>query len=185
MRNFMQGFFGSVTLVAVFILAILVNTVYEKSTLHVELTLPAQESTPYLQYVYNDAEIKCLQENMFYEARNQGDKGMLMVGFVTMHRAFANKNHTICGAVHTKGSCDFSWTCTKKKQDIDWKSPLTIRAWEQANTLSIELLVAVEKDFTQGANFYHTKSCNPYWSHAKGFVYLGMINDHKLYRYDG
>lgn len=188
MRNFIEGFFGAAsTLILALVCSYTANHVYEQNTtVHVELILPKKTySQPYLQYVFNDEEIKCLEQNMFYEARNQGDVGMLMVGFVTMHRMEKSKDHTICNSVHTKHSCSFSWTCAKKKQEVDWNSIITKRAWERSQALTIALLVGNEVDFTKGANFYHTKSVNPYWSHAKGFMYLGTINDHKLYRFDG
>jgi len=59
-------------------------------------------------------ELKCLADNIYYEAATEPYEGRLAVATVTINRMH-NRNFpkTICGVVYQKSetACAFSWTC--------------------------------------------------------------------------
>jgi len=52
--------------------------------------------------------MKCLTDNVYYEARGEPVKGQMLVARVTLNRAKLYYNGDICKAVYSKGQ--FSWT---------------------------------------------------------------------------
>ena len=58
---------------------------------------------------YDKREFKCLSDNIYHEARGEGDKGMRLVGHVTLNRALSSKYPSnLCKVVYQ--SNQFSWT---------------------------------------------------------------------------
>ena len=98
-----------------------------------------------LEVNFDIEEARCLAENIYHEARNQGTAGWLAVAAVTMNRVIDNRfPNTICEVVfqaETKESwktkskkdilaserifypirhrCQFSWYCDGKSDDIN------------------------------------------------------------------
>ena len=116
-------------------------------------------------------EIDCLAQNMYFEARNQSDEGLLAVGFVTINRTKTDKfSKTICGVIHeaefypkknkkginvpVKGKCQFSWYCDGKKDIIKDQE-----TWTRVYNLAYHLYLYhdIMEDLTAGATYYHTK----------------------------
>ena len=69
-----------------------------------------------------EAELLCLQTNMYFEARNQGAEGMIAVAWVTFNRVKSNHfRDSICEVVYRartnsrgqpiRNRCQFSWYC--------------------------------------------------------------------------
>lgn len=115
-------------------------------------------------------QIKCLADNIYHEARGEGDNGMLAVGNVTMNRVKSKHYpNTICGVVWQYKQ--FSWTLNKPKIN-------DIKSYKKS--LKIANKAITGNDITNGALFFHTKDRIPYWAKSKKFI--KRIKNHLFYR---
>ena len=148
-------------------------------------------------------EARCLAENIYHEARDQGTAGWLAVAAGTLNRATDDRfPDTICGVVFqaetkeswtTKGKdvpeiervfypvrhrCQFSWYCDGKADDIN-----NISVYMEIMSLTRLLLTSqfMMFDITDGATFYHADSITPSW--AKSKTKTIEIGDHIFYRW--
>ena len=148
-------------------------------------------------------EARCLAENIYHEARDQGTAGWLAVAAVTLNRATDDRfPDTICGVVFqaetkeswtTKGKdvpeiervfypvrhrCQFSWYCDGKADDIN-----NISVYMEIMSLTRLLLTSqfMMFDITDGATFFHADSITPSW--AKSKTKTIEIGDHIFYRW--
>ena len=149
-------------------------------------------------------EARCLAENVYHEARNQGTAGWLAVASVTMNRVIDNRfPNTICEVVFqaetkeswkTKGKkdilaserifnpirhrCQFSWYCDGKSDDIN-----NVSIYMEIMQFSRLILTSqvMMFDITDGATFYHADSITPSW--AKSKIKTIEIGDHIFYRW--
>ena len=149
-------------------------------------------------------EARCLAENIYHEARDQGTAGWLAVAAVTLNRVTDDRfPNTICGVVFqaetieswtTKSKkdipdaerifypvrhrCQFSWYCDGKSDDIN---QITI----YMEILSLTRLLLTSQmmmfDITDGATFYHADYVTPSW--AKSKTKTIEIGDHIFYRW--
>ena len=148
-------------------------------------------------------EARCLAENIYHEARDQGTAGWLAVAAVTLNRATDDRfPDTICGVVFqaetkeswtTKGKdvpeiervfypvrhrCQFSWYCDGKADDINHISIyLEIMTFTKL-LLSSQMMMF---DITDGATFYHADYVTPSWARSK--IKTIEIGDHIFYRW--
>lgn len=109
-------------------------------------------------------ELKCLTDNVYFEARGESFEGQVAVARVTLNRVglFAP---TVCKVVYQKKQ--FSWTGKgyRVTDAYAWE-----RAWHAA-------WHAREYDFK--ATHFHTKQVKPYWS--KKLTRITTINNHIFY----
>jgi spore germination cell wall hydrolase CwlJ-like protein len=74
---------------------------------------------------YSTADVECVAQAMYREARGEGDRGQFAVGYVVMNRKNSKDfPSTVCGVVYQgkrEHMCQFSWVC-KKDPKIDWKN---------------------------------------------------------------
>ena len=148
-------------------------------------------------------EARCLAENIYHEARDQGTAGWLAVAAVTLNRATDDRfPDTICGVVFqaetkeswtTKGKdvpeiervfypvrhrCQFSWYCDGKADDINHISiHLEIMTFTKLLLTSKIMMF----DITDGATFYHADYVTPSWAKSKQKTI--EIGDHIFYRW--
>ena len=113
-------------------------------------------------HLANNRELKCLADNIYYEAGNQSTTGKLAVAAVTINRVNSPKfPKSVCSVVYqrTKRVCQFSWVCEGKK---------SVRSAQQY----AESKKVAEKVLFSGANhgilsrnvlFYHADYVNPRW----------------------
>ncbi len=112
----------------------------------------------------------CLAEAMYYEARDQGWRGMLAVGIVIQNRVRdARYPGTICGVVKqgryrngnpVRHKCQFSYYCDGKPE-----RPAEKRPWSAARDLAILLTTTeVEVAGLEDATHYHATWVKPSWS---------------------
>lgn len=142
-------------------------------------------------------EITCLAQNMYFEARNQTDEGLLAVGFVTLNRTKEDKfSKTICGVIHEaefypkrnkkgidipiKNKCQFSWYCDGKKDVI-----VDTDTWNHVYDLAFHLYLYQDtmKDITGGATYYNTKNIKR--KPEIGAIKTVLIKDHVFYKVEG
>lgn len=149
----------------------------------------------------DEASVRCLQRNLYFEARNQGVDGQVAVAWVTINRV--NSRHypnTICDVVHqgvhrngvpVRHQCKFSWYCDGKSD-----TAYDTRAWEIAGEIAYHMVEnclvqsteVCPVDQTGGALYYHTEyvpgsnppeKLEPSWS--KVYTASTQINSHIFY----
>lgn len=111
----------------------------------------------------NSGELKCLADNIYFEAGNQSSKGKLAVAAVTMNRVNSPKfPKSVCSVVYqrTGRTCQFSWVCEGKKR---------VRSREQyseAKRIAENVLLYGAHRGILGNNvlFYHADYVNPRWN---------------------
>ena len=150
-----------------------------------------------LSYDYVD-EVKCLAQNIYFEARDQTIKGQIAVALVTLNRVESRQfPNTICKVIHQasrysngklkKHKCHFSWYCDGKsdipRDRIAWKVSKTIaRAMLRRTGANIKHFGKKwdMKDFLNGAKYYHRIDVNPYWNNK--MIKVMTIGDHIFWK---
>ena len=130
-------------------------------------------------------DLKCMAENIYYEAGNQSYVGKLAVGQVVLNRVKTpGYPNTVCKVIY-EGSqsaqtsiCQFSWLCDADRKAINKSSEY----WKQSLKAASELLARQGSilDITEGATNYHASYVNPAWS--KQLHYVATIDQHIFYR---
>lgn len=117
------------------------------------------ESNPEPVISYSNREFKCLADNIYHEARGEGDLGMRLVGDVTVNRALSDRfPDDICRVVYQPSQ--FSWTRFKKS--ITERS-----AYRKAERIAKQTLHR-ERDRSYGAlYFFGHRVTTPAWSWYK------------------
>lgn len=127
------------------------------------------------------SEFHCLQQNIYFEARDQSELGQRAVAWVTLNR-MAHKKYpnTICKVVWQRKQ--FSWTHDGKK-DEPGKNVLEQRAWEKAGDIARMVLNRWYNNGespVNGAIMFHADYVNPYWN--KKYKRVTKIDDHIFYK---
>jgi len=117
-----------------------------------------------------DAAVRCMAENLYYEAANQSLPGILAVGHVTLNRARAARLD-VCAVVHAPSQ--FSWTLQRERANPD---PV---AFAGMLDLARGLLRSPGPDPTHGATYYHATYVSPAW--ARGMRRTTKIGAHVFY----
>ncbi|XOV83371.1 MAG: cell wall hydrolase [bacterium] len=119
----------------------------------------------------------CLALAMYWEARGEGEQGMLAVGSVVQNRVDSQLfPDTVCEVVKQGGEkpgCQFSWWCDGKSD-----RPTNKKVWRQAQILASQLLKGRFDDPTRGALFFHHVSLEQPWDRPR----TRRIGDHYFYR---
>ncbi len=112
--------------------------------------------------VYSRADLDCLSEALYFEARGTTIEGERAVGEVILNRAADPRfPDSICGVIDQRyrGSCQFSYRCDSIPNDV-YNEPSSLA---QARAISMELLTNRGEDITNGALFFHAASMRPGW----------------------
>lgn len=90
-------------------------------------------------YTKNDESVLCLAKNMFFEARNQGNRGMRLVAYVTLNRTIShNYSNTVCGVVYEP--YQFSWTHLLENSHFQLTNQIDWQSWQEAKALAVEIM---------------------------------------------
>ena len=137
---------------------------------------------------------KCLTENIYFEARSQGQAGWLAVAQVTQNRVDDKRfPNTICevvkqGLTYASGDpirnkCQFSWFCDGKSD-----KPKNTKVYNEISEL-VNYIYDVKGqpnhellDITDGATHYHADYVRPSWAKTKTKTI--EIEDHIFYRWE-
>jgi spore germination cell wall hydrolase CwlJ-like protein len=130
-----------------------------------------------------DAELKCLAENVYHEARGEPLEGQYAVAEVTMNRVRSRAfPKSVCEVVHEKrwdvrrrrdvGA--FSWT------EIDSLRPPRGAAWQQALEVATAVYDGMHAPRVPNALHYHADYIKPSW--AKPSRRVATIGSHVFYR---
>jgi spore germination cell wall hydrolase CwlJ-like protein len=127
-------------------------------------------------YLTNNRELKCLADNIYYEAGNQSTQGKLAVADVTLNRVKSPKfPKTVCSVVYqrTKRVCQFSWVCERNK------NVRSAQQYTQSKKVAEKVLLSGANSGILGRNvlFYHADYVNPRWNLKR----VAKIGDHIFY----
>lgn len=122
-------------------------------------------------------EQQCLAQALYWEARGEGQHGMLAVASVILNRVEDERfPDTVCGVAYDGGEtppCQFSWWCDGKSDH-----PTNQTKWVETLDLANEFLAMRPQDPTGGALFYHANSIQDPWSRQL----TARIGNHIFYR---
>lgn len=124
-----------------------------------------------------EAEIDCLAQTTYHESRGEPYEGKVAVAQVALNRVRSGEfPDSICRVVkqRTRGTCQFSWVCQKKR---------IVRSSEEfleEKRLATAVYYGMVEDVTKGATHFHNKSVNPSW--ARKFKLTARIGNHSFYR---
>lgn len=117
-------------------------------------------------------DIDCMSKTIYLEARGEGHKGMVAVGYVIRNRTLDSRfPNTVCGVVREakyaqgkpiKGTCQFSWVCDSKPVKIRDKEK-----FEEAQQLARLIISEQVKNPVGDSLFFHAKYVKPNWKKRK------------------
>lgn len=128
-------------------------------------------------------DLRCLAENIYFEARGEPLKGQYAIAEVTMNRlASPHFPDTICEVVHDtrwdrvrrRLVAHFSWTA------LELKSTPSGPAWDQAMAVATAVYDDNYTPAIPDALFYHASYVRPYWASSKRVI--AKIGNHIFYR---
>ena len=118
------------------------------------------------------AEITCVTRNAYFEARNQGEKGILATVFVVLNRTKDSRfPSTPCRVISQPSQ--FSWY-GKGKVVKDRKT------YQEIEVLVREVVSGKHRDFTRGSTHFHHVKIKPDWS--KRLTPTIQVGVHKFYK---
>lgn len=124
-------------------------------------------------------QLRCLTNNIYFEAANQGLIGMAAVGRVVMNRVAHGFASTPCKViqqitvVEDRKVCQFSWVCEGKTATIrDAK-------YRQAEQVAYDVMVnnRYSDILPRTALFFHNTTVDPMWPYKK----VATIGNHIFY----
>jgi len=130
-----------------------------------------------------DVELRCLAENIYFEARGEPLDGQYAVAEVTLNRvASPYFPDTICEVVYEarwdplrkRRVAHFSWT------ELKFRRRPRGAAWQQAMAVATAVYNDVHMPVVPDALFYHATHVDPYWAKTKKSV--ATIGSHVFYR---
>jgi N-acetylmuramoyl-L-alanine amidase len=128
-------------------------------------------------------DLRCLAENVYFEARGEPLKGQYAVAEVTLNRVRSRHfPKTVCEVVHEKRwdpsrrrfVAHFSWT------ELGPLSQPSGPAWDQAMSVAKAAYDATYSPVVPGALFYHATRIQPAWAKTQRVV--TTIGRHIFYR---
>ena len=123
-------------------------------------------------------DVECVAKTMYFEARGEGDKGMLAVGHVIKNRMLDGRfPNTACGVVkqgrYANGQpvlygCQFHWVCDGQPERIADNS-----TYKRAVLLARHVLTGEAPNVVGKSLFFHALSVKPAWKNYKFRVRVG------------
>lgn len=125
---------------------------------------------------YSEADLDCLSEALYFEARGEGLKGQAAVAEVILNRvdhpAFPQ---TVCGVINQRAQFSYKLAGLSR---IHEKAAYSI-----AREIAAAALSGAPRDLTGGATYFHTPAVSPSWS--RKFTRTIRIGQHIFYRRGG
>jgi spore germination cell wall hydrolase CwlJ-like protein len=121
----------------------------------------------------------CLARTIYWETKGEDDAGMQAIASVVMNRlGHDGFPQTVCAVVQQgqeQGSCEFSWWCDGRSDDVEEEEP-----YERAKEIARQALNGELHDTTDGALYFHHRGVNPYWS--DDYTRLTEVGGHIFYK---
>lgn len=149
--------------------------------------VPASQHQEIITEPDHTEQIKCLADNIYYEARSEDNDGRMAVASVTMNRVKSDKfSSTVCGVVkqqNNNNKCQFSWWCDIKLRHQAINSTIYNKeVYEEIWAMATHIFYNHhnDNDLTNGALFYHADYVKPRWRHK--LIKTVQIGRHIFYR---
>lgn len=134
------------------------------------------------------AEVECLAQNIFFEAKGESDTGKLAVALVTLNRSKSELYPTnLCKIVRERNrkTCQFTWWCSAKlrnKATLYSYSKKEKKMFDNIRKIALYAFMHYDEivDITHGAMYYHANYVNPKWKFASKTVQIGKHIFYKL-----
>lgn len=147
------------------------------------ISIEKNSSTAVAEYSATDMkQIRCMAENLYFEARGEPLLGKIAVNNVVMNRVNDPQGRfgkTPCDVINQitynkrkQKVCQFSWKCEKNKVITNQQKFVDLM------TLSHYTYYGAFEDVTEGSKFYHATYVNPRWNLKK----VTKIGQHIFYR---
>jgi spore germination cell wall hydrolase CwlJ-like protein len=177
----------SILIVAFTLIIVLINIGTEPA----EVAEVAEVETEVIEAKPVDSkQLKCLAENIFYEARGESVTGKAAVARVVMNRVNHGFASTPCNVIYqvttvTKINeetldeykvrlCQFSWVC-ENRQKINVNDPKYIQAMDIA--YQVLAYDAYHDVLPRSALFFHNLTVDPFWPYKQ----VARIGNHIFY----
>jgi len=142
----------------------------------------AERPAGYIPAKVKEAQLKCLTQNIYYEAGHESFEGKVAVAQVTMNRLESGRfADTVCGVVQQKNVfyqkvvCQFSWYC----DDASKRKPINPAAYNESfEVAKMVLLENFRLSTVKEAIYYHADYVNPQWGKPK----VAVIGRHIFYK---
>lgn len=128
------------------------------------------------------AELACLAEAIYFEARGESIDGQIAVGEVILNRAESPAfPDTVCKVVaqgsQNLNACQFSYKCDGKPEVMNDRESL-----RRAKDIAILLMKGERRAVSNNATHYHADYVSPGWS--KSLAKTTSVGSHIFYRHD-
>lgn len=122
---------------------------------------------------FSRADLECMAEALYHEARGEGTRGQQAVAEVILNRVDSRVfPSSVCGVINQPSQ--FSYT-------IGGAKPIRNRAaYQRAVAIAQDALSGAPRQLTGGATYFHTPAVNPAW--ANRFQRTVQIGRHIFYR---
>lgn len=125
----------------------------------------------------SSSECKALTEVAYYEARGEGDNGIVAVMSVVLNRMeHPTKRWPKNIKDVTRQKCEFSYRC-----DGSMESPLDFHSWEHIANIAYDVKSGKRERTLKGAYFYHNNKVRKQPAFAKEFPRVATIGNHVFY----
>lgn len=127
------------------------------------------------------ADLQCLSEALYFEARGESIKGQFAVAEVILNRVDSGLYpRSVCGVVNQRGSgaCAFSYVCDGHSDTMRDRA-----SRDRAARIARVMLDGAPRLLTEGATHFHTRAVRPGW--ARKFRHTATIGAHVFYRQPG
>lgn len=124
------------------------------------------------------AELDCLAQAVYFEARGEPIKGQAAVAEVVLNRVDSPLfPRTVCGVVNQRNAdgCQFSYVCDGRPDAIADRA-----AWDRSTRIAAALISGAPRTLTEGATHFHTPAVTPSWS--RRYLRTATIGSHLFYR---
>ncbi len=125
------------------------------------------------------ADLECMTDAVYYEARGESPRGQAAVAQVVMNRvshpAFPK---SVCGVVFQgagRSGCQFSFTC-----DGSMKRIRETEAWTRARIVARRTLAGMSGAEVGRATHFHTTAVSPFW--APSMQRVAQVGSHIFYK---
>lgn len=141
----------------------------------------ASNPTTFVTVADRERELKCLAQNIYYEAGYEPFEGKVAVAQVTLNRMESGKfPDDVCGVIFQKSViydkviCQFSWYC----ENAGVRKPVNPAAYQESMAVAKKVLLeGFRLDGLKNAMYYHADYVSPRWGKEK----IATIGRHIFY----
>ncbi len=125
------------------------------------------------------ADLECMTDAVYYEARGESPRGQAAVAQVVMNRvSHPSYPKSVCGVVFQgagRSVCQFSFTC-----DGSMKRTRETAAWNRARAVARRALAGASGADIGRATHFHTTAVSPFW--APSMQRVAQVGTHIFYK---